>query len=114
MKIAIPAQEQVKGSELSPVFGRARYFFVFDQDNGKYEFVENQATQRPGGAGVQAAQLLVDQGVQVLITPQCGDKAQQVLKSANIALYRSLDDSLEGNIKAFLDRELSVLTGEQQ
>lgn len=114
MKIAIPVQEQSKSSELSSVFGRARYFLIFDPATGNHEFHENRATQRPSGAGVQTAQLLVDQGVQVLITPQCGEKAQQVLKSARIELYRSVDGSVERNLQAYLAGDLQVLAGVDQ
>ncbi|HHY08966.1 MAG TPA: dinitrogenase iron-molybdenum cofactor biosynthesis protein [Firmicutes bacterium] len=114
MKIAIPAEEQVKTGKVSPVFGRASYFFIYNEEDQTHSFKENGAKQRPGGAGVQASQLLVDEEVKVVITPQCGENALSILKRAGIKIYRSQDGSLQDNLDAYLQEKLVELTGSGQ
>lgn len=111
MKIAIPAQEQAKSGKVSTVFGRTSYFFIYNEGDKSHEFKENHAKQRPGGAGVQASQLLVDEEVKVVITPQCGENALQILKRAGIKIYRSVEGSLQDNLNAYLQNKLEELAG---
>lgn len=114
MKIAIPTVEKSMDAHVADVFGRAPLFLIYDTESKEHEFFENQAAQRPGGAGVQAAQLLVNQKVNVLLTPQCGEKAQEVLKRGEILLYQSIKGSLQQNMQAYLDKALTVLNGGNQ
>lgn len=62
-----------------------------------------------GGAGIKAAQVIVDHGAQVLITPRCGENAAEVLKKAGVALYGSVAGSAEENVRAFEAHELTAL-----
>lgn len=63
----------------------------------------------PGGAGIKAAQLIVDENVQAVLTPRCGENAAQVLQAAGIALYKTNGTSLEENIRSFVQGELLLL-----
>ena len=54
--------------------------------------LENPAASQSGGAGVAAAQFLVNQNVDVAISGRFGPNAYRALKSANIKML-TFDDS---------------------
>lgn len=107
MRIAIPLDEDK--AAVCPTFGRAPYFLLYDDAEGKKEMKENPAAQAPGGAGLQAAQFVVDCGAQVLITPRCGENAAEVLKEADVRIYKSEGTDAEQNLAAFRGKRLAVL-----
>ena len=67
MQIAISLQEN-NGlvSQVSTIFGRCPYFMFINPDNDEFEIVENTAKAASGGAGIQAAQIIVDKGAEVV------------------------------------------------
>lgn len=109
MKIAIPVNKESMDGGVCLSFGRAPYFLIYDMDSEKSNFITNAAAESQGGAGIKAAQLIVDNGVEALITPRCGKNAADVLNAAEIKLYNIKSDSVEDNIKAFADKELPLL-----
>lgn len=108
MKIAIPVDEDKKSICVS--FARAPYFMMVDETDEKIEIVENMAAFAQGGAGLKAAQFLVDQNVQSLITVRCGENSAQVLQAANIAIYKSENTDAKQNIQLFKEKKLAPLT----
>lgn len=110
MRIAIPVNEQDMESGVCPSFGRAPYFLFYDTNTSENRWVENSAAQSPGGAGIQAAQILADSGTNALITTRCGENAEEVLRGAKIAVYRSNDGTVKQNIDALLTGKLAQLS----
>lgn len=110
MKIAIPVEEKSFDMPVCVSFGRTPFFALFDTENGKYEYIENTACDSPGGAGIKASQILIDNGVNVVITVRCGENACEVLTPAGIKLYKSVDGSVMSNIEKFDNGELMPLT----
>ncbi len=108
MKIAIPVDENQKNVCVS--FARAPYFMMVDEANEKIEIVENIAALAQGGAGLKAAQFLVDQDVQFLITVRCGENAAQVLQAADITIYKSENTDAKQNVQLFKEKKLAQLT----
>jgi predicted Fe-Mo cluster-binding NifX family protein len=88
MKIVVTAQGTDLASFVDPRFGRCQYFLFIDTDSVRFEALPNQAQQAAGGAGIQAAQFVVEKGVQAVITGSVGPNADEVLKKANIPVYR--------------------------
>ncbi len=109
MKVAIPADEKSLMGDVCPSFGRAPYFAIYDIETKENVFFENGAAASQGGAGIKAAQSIVDQGVKALLTPRCGENAAEVLKAAGIALYKTAPGSVLQNIEAFADGKLPLL-----
>ncbi len=109
MKIAIPAENESMDTLVCPSFGRTPYYLIYDTENKQSIFIENQAAKSQGGAGIQAAQILVDQKVQAVLTPRCGKNAAEVIQAANINIYRSVQASLQENISHFLSGKLEPL-----
>lgn len=109
MKIAIPVEEKTFESDVCASFGRAPYFLFYDTETEESEFIANSAASSPGGAGIKAAQTIVDNKIDVLLTPRCGQNAADVLKSAEIKIYKTTSASVKQNITDYIDGKLPVL-----
>ncbi len=109
MIVAVPAEEQKLDSPLCVSFGRAPYYCIFDTEKQKSSFIANEAAQSPGGAGIQAAQDLVDAKITTLITFRLGENAAKVLHAANVTLLKALNLSIADNINALQENKLAEL-----
>lgn len=109
MKIAIPVDDKSIETSVCPSFGRTPYFLIYDTESKESAYLDNSAAASQGGAGIKAAQAIVDSKVNALLTPRCGENAAEVLKAANIKLYKTIDTSIINNIKAFNDGQISLL-----
>lgn len=109
MKIAIPLDEKSMESGVCPSFGRAPYFLIYDADTASGEFLDNAAAASQGGAGIKAAQSLVDRGVGTLLTPRCGENAEEVLKQAGIEVFKTTAGTVKQNLDAFSAGKLERL-----
>lgn len=108
MKFAIPLDENKK--DVCITFARAPFMMFFDEEAGITEVVENPAAQAEGGAGIKAAQFIVDNGANVLITVRCGENAAEVFKAADVKIYKSDGKTAEENITAYKENKLAELT----
>ena len=106
MKIAVPLDENKQ--DVCIVLSRAPYFLF--RDNGEDKIVENPASQAQGGAGIQAAQFLADSNIDVLITVRCGENAAEVLKAADIQIYKSVNKAAAEDLTAWKSGKLEELT----
>jgi predicted Fe-Mo cluster-binding NifX family protein len=88
MKVAIASQRGALSDPVAEVFGRCRFFVLADTESDVFERVANPGCDAPGGAGVDAAQCLIDRGVQVVVAPRFGPKADAVLRAAGIRELR--------------------------
>ncbi len=109
MRIAIPVDKNDKKTKLSTTLGRAPYFLIYDTESKESFLIENKAKESKGGAGIVAAQTIVDNKVEALLTPQCGENAAQVIKEADIRIYKTEGYDLEENIEGFTNDKLSLL-----
>lgn len=109
MKIVIPVDEKNINTNVCVSFGRAPYFLAYDTETKNSQFIENTAALSTGGAGIKAAQTIVDNKGDVLLTPRCGENAADVIKAAGIKIFKTIDASAKENIDAFLDGKLSLL-----
>jgi predicted Fe-Mo cluster-binding NifX family protein len=109
VKIAIPVDDKSVKSSLCLSFGRTPYFLIHDTETKENIFLDNSAAASQGGAGIKAAQAIVDSNAKVLFTHRCGENAAEVIKAADIKIYKIAFDSIQANIDAFLAGKLSLL-----
>ncbi|MEQ8201909.1 MAG: NifB/NifX family molybdenum-iron cluster-binding protein [Syntrophomonadaceae bacterium] len=109
MLIAVPADDKSIESKVCVSFGRAPYFLIYDTDSESGDYVVNSATASQGGAGIKAAQTVVDSKAAVLLTPRCGENAAEVISTAGIKMFKTSPDSIWDNIKAYKEGRLSPL-----
>jgi len=85
MKLCITATGKDIDVPVDPAFGRARYFLWVDSETPATEALENH----PGahGAGVQAAQTMVDHEAGVVLTGNVGPNALRGLAAASIEVF---------------------------
>jgi predicted Fe-Mo cluster-binding NifX family protein len=87
MKIAVSATGKDLNCQIDPRFGRCQYFIFVDPETMEFEASENEGLMAMGGAGVQAAQLIVQRGATVLITGNLGPNAASALSASGIKVY---------------------------
>ncbi|MDI3546467.1 MAG: hypothetical protein PWR10_119 [Halanaerobiales bacterium] len=111
MKVAVTASNN-NGLEakVDSRFGRAPYFAIVDLDKMEAEFINNSATGAASGAGVMAAQTVVDQGVDALISGNFGPKAFSALKAANLKLYSFTGGTVREAVEAYKNGQLEELS----
>ena len=110
MKILITARTPTMEGEVDPRFGRAAWFVVIDTETGEFRGVDNdQNLNALQGAGIQAAQHALDQGVEAILTGHCGPKAFRVLSQAGIAVYTGVDGSVAEALERFRSGTLSPI-----
>lgn len=110
MKILLPVEKNETKSMVCPSFGRAPIFLVYNTETKEETYIDNEAANSAGGAGIKAAQNVVDLKVDVLITPRIGKNAADVIEAANINMVQSLPMSIEENLLRYDKGELHSLT----
>lgn len=110
MKVVVPVESKSLDAPVCPSFGRTPLFVLFDTDSETHDFIDNGAAANQGGAGIKAAQTLVDSGASALITFRCGENAAEVLHAAGVKMYKAQDGSAADNIAKVKDGKLSPLT----
>lgn len=91
MKIALSSSGKDIKSSLSAVFGRCSFFLIVEIEDKKvkgFEAIENTSVNQMGGAGISAAQMVVEKGVNAVITGNIGPRALDVFRQFNIQVYR--------------------------
>ncbi|SHN57632.1 NifB/NifX family molybdenum-iron cluster-binding protein [Desulfitobacterium chlororespirans] len=109
MKLAIPVDEKTMKTNVCVSFGRAPYFLIYDTESKEGTFIDNSAALSTGGAGVKAAQIIVDHKVDALLVPRCGENAAEIFKAADIKLFKTTTLWAQENIDACTAGKLPVL-----
>lgn len=110
MKIACTASGDTLESAFDNRFGRAEKFIIYDTESDTYSVLDNtQNLQSAQGAGVQAAQNVVNSGATVLITGHLGPKAARVIFAAGIEAYHAPADTVAQALAMFKSKALKPL-----
>ncbi|NLN92585.1 MAG: dinitrogenase iron-molybdenum cofactor biosynthesis protein [Candidatus Hydrogenedens sp.] len=110
MKIAFTSSGKTLEDALCPRFGRADRFLVYDLETSEFSLVENaQNLNAAQGAGIQAAQLVVNAGAKVLVTGHCGPKAFSVLKAGGVRVFHGENMSIADALEAWRNQSLVEL-----
>jgi predicted Fe-Mo cluster-binding NifX family protein len=100
MKIAVSSTGKDLNCQIDPRFGRCQYFIFIDPETMEFEAFENVGLMASGGAGVQAAQLIVQKGAKALITGNLGPNAASAISASGIKAYLvpggTVKDVIEG------------------
>ncbi len=96
MKIAISARGTSPDSEVDERFGRAYWLLIYCDQSQDWDAIDNSENRvRPRGAGIRAAELLIEHGVGVLLTGETGPKAFRTLKAAGISMVHNVSGLVE-------------------
>jgi predicted Fe-Mo cluster-binding NifX family protein len=89
VKVAISCTGENLDAAIDPRFGRCAYFLLVDTETETSQAIANPGAKQPGGAGVQSATTVVQQGAQAVICGNLGPKAAQTLTAAGVKAYAS-------------------------
>ncbi len=111
MKIVVTSNGSDLDAQASPVFGRCPWYLFVDTETMEVEAMENPAMEAASGAGIQAAQFVVEQGADALVTGNVGPNAFDVLRSADVPVYLLEGGTVREAIDAYKEGELSETSG---
>jgi len=101
MKIAVTASTSELSSPVDPRFGRCAYFLFVDSETMQFEAVENTNVAAASGAGIQSAQLVANQGANVLLTGSCGPNAFQTLQAAGVEVIVGVTGTIQEAVQQY-------------
>jgi len=101
MKVVVSANGLDLNAPASSVFGRCPAYVFVDTETMAYEGVENPAQAASGGAGIQAAQFVVNKGAQAVLSGNLGPNAFNVLAAANVPVYLVPQGTVREAVEAF-------------
>ncbi len=107
MKLCITSTGKDIEANIDTMFGRAPYFLLIDTDTNATEVLNNSAASQGQGAGIAAAQLLSDKGVDAVLTGYVGPNAFNALRTSGIKLFAgaSPQDTVQEALAKFNEGE---------
>jgi len=111
MKIAITSSGDNLDSQMDPRFGRCQYFMIVDPDTMDFEAMPNESAMASGGAGIQAAQTIVNVGINGVITGNVGPNAFDVLSAAGIETMTGASGTVRHALELYKSGSLQSTAG---
>ena len=101
MKVAVSATGGSLNATVDPRFGRCPYYVIVDTETMAFEAIPNTSMNAPSGAGIGAAQLVAERGVETVLTGRVGPNAMSVLSQAGIEIVTGAQGSVRQVIEEF-------------
>jgi predicted Fe-Mo cluster-binding NifX family protein len=111
MKIVVTAEGNDLSAPTNPRFGRCPTFIFVETDTMAFEAVPNPALSASGGAGIQAAQFVVERGAGAVLTGNLGPNAADVFGAADVPVYFNSESTVRAAVEAFTTGRLPLARG---
>jgi predicted Fe-Mo cluster-binding NifX family protein len=111
MKIAVTAVGEGMDAQVDPRFGRAARLAMVDTETMACESIGNGNVAAAGGAGVNAAKVVIDAGAEAVLTGNCGPNAERTLRAAKVKLYAGVSGTVGEAVAQFKAGTLTEATG---
>ena len=108
MKVAVSAMGKDLNAAVDPRFGRCQQFVIVDTETMQFEVLENPNVTASGGAGIQTAQWLSGQGVQAVLSGNCGPNAFATLQAADIQVFVGVTGTVRTAIEQYKTGQLQA------
>lgn len=110
MILLISAQQPESQSPINERFGRTEWLMKYDSETAQWQSLTNPGSQRSGGAGVAAAQFVIDQKADVVISGAFGPNAAGAFRAANItmSLFSKEVKTVQQAAEYFLQDKLEI------
>lgn len=95
MILAITSTGPSADSLVSEKFGRCSYFVLFNDQTKEIKSIVNSAESMEHGAGPKAAQLIINENAEAVITGAVGGNAEEALKRAGIKVIIGLKSNMK-------------------
>lgn len=86
MILFISSQHPESQSPINERFGRCQWLMKYNSETGRWEEHKNPGAERSGGAGVAAAQFVIDQKADIVISGAFGPNASGAFRAGNITM----------------------------
>ncbi len=113
MIICLPAERNSENSPVSSSFGRCPFYAFYDTEKDSFEIVPNPAANAMSGAGIQAAQFIVNRGAKVVLTVNMGPNSGEVLMAAGIKIITGVTGTLREAVERYKRGEFSARENER-
>lgn len=111
MKIAVTSKGNTLEAPVDPRFGRCANFVIVESEDMSFKVVANDHASASGGAGIQAAQCVTDQDVQVVLTGNCGPNAFRALAAADVVVATGATGTVQEAVAAYQAGKLTATAG---
>lgn len=111
MKVAVCSQGDKIDSITDPRFGRCAYFVFVDPDTEEYKAVPNASAGASGGAGIQTAQFLENEGIDTVLVGNVGPNAMSTLGAAGIKVYTGISGTVKDAVSQYKEGKLVLSDG---
>ncbi len=111
MKIAVTSAGEGMDAQVDPRFGRAVYFVMVETETMECETVQNGNIAAAGGAGINAAKVVIDHGAKAVLTGNCGPNAERTLRAGGAKLYTGLSGTVAEAVEQFKAGTLKEAAG---
>ena len=107
MKTCLPSNGTDLSSPLAGSFEDCCYFVLIDANQQKIiTFILNDAQTAARGMCILTAQLIIDQEVNTIITPEINTATLNILQKAGIRIFLGTEGTLWENIELFRQKRL--------
>ena len=106
MGIAVSATGPGLDASIDPRFGRCQQFVIVDPETMEFDVTDNASATQSGGAGIAATQMVAGQGVQAVLTGNCGPNAYQVLNGAGLEAITGASGTVREAVLAYRSGKL--------
>jgi len=101
LRVAVSSDGPTLDSKVDPRFGRCSHFVIVDVDTLEAAAIENSSAASSQGAGIATAQMVAGQGVNAVLTGNCGPNAYQALDAAGIEVVTGVTGTVREAVVAY-------------
>ncbi len=114
MIIALAVEKDSLDSDLSDVFGRCKFLFIYNSEFRSNKIIHNPFAAAFDGAGIQTSQLLIENNCDVLIVHNIHNQALIFLESVGIKVYKSAKEKAMNAISCFNEGKLEEVRSQNE
>lgn len=92
MRVAVPSSGRTLESPVDPRFGRSPYYIIIETDTMEYDVLNNTRMSAPGG--VDAAQIVAAENIDVVLAGAIGPNSSKLLSQAGIKIFKGVRGSV--------------------
>jgi predicted Fe-Mo cluster-binding NifX family protein len=109
MRVAVTSTGPSLDAPVDPRFGRCPYFLLVETDDMSFKAVANENSALGGGAGIQSARLVVQEGARTVLTGNCGPNAHEALSAAGVEVVVGCSGTVSEVAERFKAGELRAV-----
>ncbi len=113
VRTAVATQGGGLDDQVSQVFGRCQTYTFVDVEGGEIqgsEVKQNQYDNATGGAGIQAAGFIANQGADVVIAGNFGPNVASVFKQSGVEMVMASGMMVREAVQSYLDGNLQTVS----